>query len=349
MPVQRAHSDPPALLAEFRRASERVVERLAGGPVAVTSPRHVRAQLDQILAALERTLAGAPPGVLADGPLDRLELLRTLRTETLRTWEDGSPGLLTLMRALDEVEEGLPEARRNAIMGEALTPFARELLREVSHLLRSPLGSIVMLAEMLRDEDLGPLTEAQARQVSIIHRAALGISCTAHDILTLSHGRDRSERTTVFSLAESMQNVRDILGPIAESKGQSVHLSVEADLTRLGPELTLREILLTLGLRAALEGHGGALGLSAEDLEGDTVLFSVRARPPEDDNDGADALPCPAVFRIDEDDGGFTLSPGGLGLAAVADVLRTLGSELERVEPPEAEPRLSFRLRLPRA
>lgn len=341
------------LLSTSRLAAERVIDRLSNGPVAVAEPACVRAQLDQILSAIEGRLGGDPAAAVPSGPLDRLGLLRALRTETLNAWRDDEDGLLPVMRAMDEVEAAIPEARQNAIMGQALTPFARELLAEVSHLLRSPLGSIVMLTEMLRAEHLGPLTAAQARQVDIIHRAALGVTSTAHDILTLTDIGDRVGRIESFSLTEILETIRDVLDPIAASKGRSVVIRVDAEGGRQGPRLTVREIMLTLGLHAVLDDRrgSGALELSVEEHADDVVSFGVEARFATDASDDPVQEPSlpPVVFRIDEEGDGFTLSPGALGLAAVADLLGALDSELEQGPMSDTAPKLGFRLHLPRA
>lgn len=344
---------PVDLLSVPRRVAECVVELYSSGPVAVAQPRQIRKQVSDMLAALEETVAGRPAHGIRPGPLDRMELLHALRTETLRDWSDDDEGLLTLMHAMESIRENLPEDRRNVAMGAALTPFSRELLREVSHLLRSPLGSIVMLADMLRDEKLGPLTAAQARQVSIIYRAALGITSTANDILTLVDVREHIRRTEGFSLVEVLNTVCDVLGPVSESKGQSIGFRVDADPLRHGPALALREILLSLGLRAALEAGSGELGLSAVDEEDDTVRFAVEARPrPASDDAVGDRVPegLMEILRVDDESGGFTISPGALGVAAVSRMLDMLDSSLERSGAGEpGSSNVFFRLKLPRA
>lgn len=347
MSVPRTVADPSSLLAGPRRAAERVVERYSGGPVAVAGVRHTRTQVDDLLAALERVLVGAEPEEVAPGPLDRLELLRALRSETLRDWDPDERDLLPLMCAIEAVQDDLLESRRTAAMGEALTPFARDLLREVSHLLRSPLGSIVMLTEMLRDGHLAPLTEAQARQVSIIHRAALGITCTANDLLTLVDDRDRIMRLEPFSIAETLTTVGDVLGPVAESKGVTLVVRADATPGRVGPALALREILLSLGLRLTLDLSQGNLELSADDDDGDFVRFSVRTRSDLEPSRSTDRTDPLVVFRADEE-GGFTIYPGGLAVAAVTDLLGQLHSELDGDGETPSSRQLSFRIELPR-
>lgn len=352
MHVRRPSAHPqPEALDLARRAARRVLDRYAGGLVAVSDPRHVEEQLGDLITALERVLTQRRVGEIPRGSLDRLQLLRSLRSEVLRMWPGESDGLLEMMLALEAIQEELPEARHDAAMGASLTPFARELLHEVAHLLRSPLGSIVMLTDMLRDELLGPLTDAQARQIDIIHRAALGITHTANDLLTLADERERIDGSEVFAVADLLESVEDVLAPVAESKGQSLRVHAKVDGLREGPALALREVVLSLGLRAALQGEGEELELVAVEEGGDDVRFAVQAHrsaASSEDEERRDGRTL-EVFRIDGETGEFTISPEGLGVAAAMKILEGLGSELERNGVHGPIGRLSFRVELPRS
>lgn len=351
MPHPRA-LDASSTLAATRDVAERVVERYSPRAIALDGERPLRDHMEDVLAALEVALdngpGGAPTHAPPPRPPDRIELLRALRAEALRSWTDDPTELFALMRALESVEERMLEARGTAVMDDALTPFSRALLREVSHMLRSPLGSIVMLTDMLRDGTLGPLTEAQERQVGIIHRAALSITCTTSDILALVDGRERIDRKAPFSIAEVLETVCDILAPVAESRGRSVAMSVEADPDRSGSAVALREILLGLGLRSALDGRQGDLRLSAAEEDGDVVRFVVESRGNGESPLHGSTTERPEIFRVDSETGEFTISADGLGVAAVREILGMLGSELEHDEEAGAESRLAFGLTLPR-
>lgn len=349
--TRRPTAEPKHAIGISRGAAERVLDLYASGAVAVSDRRSVGEQLEELLAAVERALGNGDEGGLPSGPLDRLQLLRSLRTEILRGWPEDQVGLLELMRALETVQEALPEARHDAAMGASLTPFARELLYEVAHMLRSPLGSIVMLTEMLRDQILGPLTEAQARQVEIIHRAALGITCTANDILTLAHDPDRVDGTESFAVGDLLQTVGDVLRPVAESKGHSITVRSDVDGRRRGPRAALLEVVTSLGLRAALEGNGDDLELAAVDEGGDAVRFVIRTRRGDEaqatEERGPDRVAL-EVFRVDRETRRFTLSSQAMGAAAAQKVLERLDSTLERdgVQGPRC---LSFLVELPPA
>lgn len=333
MHMRRPTAEANDAIGISRSAAERVLDLYASGVVAVSDRQSVGEQIEELLAAVERALRHGDPGGLPPGPLDRLQLLRSLRSEIVRGWPDDQVGLLELMRALETVQEALPEARHDAAMGASLTPFARELLHEVSHMLRSPLGSIVMLTEMLGDQILGPLTKAQARQVGIIHRAALGITCTANDLLTLAHDRDGIDGSETFAVGDLLQTIGDVLGPVAESKGHSITVWSDVDGRRRGPRTALLEAVTSLGLRAALEGNGNELELAAVDEGGDAVRFVIRtcrgdqAQATEERGPESVAF---EVFRVDHETRSFTLSPHAMGVAAAQKVLERLGSTLER-------------------
>lgn len=346
----KATAGPKDAVGISRDAAERVVDLYASGVVAVSDRRSVGEQVEELLAAVERALRHGDPGGLPRGPLDRLQLLRSLRSEIIRGWPDELDGLLDLMRALESVQEALPEARHDAVMGASLTPFARELLHEVSHMLRSPLGSIVMLTDMLREEILGPLTDAQTRQVDIIHRAALGITCTANDLLTLAHERDHIDGSETFAVGDVLETIGDVLRPVAESKGHALTIRSEVGDRRHGPVMALREVVMGLALRALLEGNDYELELAALEEGGDTVRFVIQTRPGDDEGAMDETkLASVEVLRVDRETRRFTLSSQAMGLAAGEKILERLDATLERDVVQESGARLSFVVELPRA
>src|SRR5258705_337357 len=61
-----------------------------------------------------------------------------------------------------------------------------EMVVEMAHDLRSPLTSIMFLAESMQLGQSGPVTEAQRRQLGLIRSAALSLCAAASDVLELS-------------------------------------------------------------------------------------------------------------------------------------------------------------------
>lgn len=342
-------SGSSASLEVIERAAERVIEAYPreGGALVTADPGLVRGEVELLVGKLRETLKGLPPKTLEPGPLDRLGLLRMLRTECLRAWAEDDGSVLASMHAFEGVQEALLDWRREVTLSEVLTPFSRKLLREVAHMMRSPLGSIAMLADNLREGHSGPLTEAQEHQLGIIHRAALGMAATAGDVLTLVSDGDRIERTTAFSVADTLRTVADVVRPVTEARGRTLIVRSEDDVERTGPAPALREVLVGLALRAALAARGGEVELTATAESDDVLHIVVSTRPdpsqrPEDDP--PDLL---EIFRVDAETGSFTLSAQGLGVAAAHEVLDLIGSKLDVQTGADGDYRMTFRMRLP--
>jgi signal transduction histidine kinase len=82
-------------------------------------------------------------------------------------------------------------------------PDAFELLVEVAHDFRSPLTSILFLAEALRDGHSGPVTDVQRSQLGLVYSAAFGLASIASDIMDLAREEKdlTADEAEPFSLA----------------------------------------------------------------------------------------------------------------------------------------------------
>src|SRR5437867_9069491 len=70
-------------------------------------------------------------------------------------------------------------------------PNGLDLVVELAHDLRSPLTSILFLAEALQQGQGGAVTPEQSRQLGLIYSAALCLCATASDVLELARGGHR--------------------------------------------------------------------------------------------------------------------------------------------------------------
>jgi len=61
-----------------------------------------------------------------------------------------------------------------------------ELLVNVAHDLRSPLTSVLFLAESLQRGQSGAVNDIQRRQLGLIYTAALGLNSVASDIIDVT-------------------------------------------------------------------------------------------------------------------------------------------------------------------
>lgn len=233
----------------------------------------------------------------------------------------------------------------------ALAPDAARLLAEVAHDLRSPLTSILFLAETLTSGRSGPLTELQRRQLGLIYSAALGLSELASDALDLARHRSRLDDPwpTPFSVAEVFESVERIVRPMAEEKGLEVRTVRPSRDLRLGRPAPLSRILLNLTTNALKFTDAGHVELSAVPAGADELEFSVR--------DTGRGIPDAALerlwdpFRPAVRDGRTrdVFSSTGLGLAICRRLVDSLEGRLDVETGVGRGTRFHFTLRLPAA
>jgi signal transduction histidine kinase len=227
-------------------------------------------------------------------------------------------------------------------------PSAMQLVVEVAHDMRSPLGSILFLAERLKTLQSGPLNAVQERQLGLIYSAAFGLSALAGDIIELARGGAGlvDQRPVPFSISDLLQSVRDIVLPIAEEKGLTVKIvAPEAD-SRIGHPAALNRILLNLTTNALKFTAEGSVEVSAVQRSRTRIQFAVQ--------DTGRGIPAQVMgtlfdtFRPRAPAGAFTFSSAGLGLAICRQLVSALGGVFA-VDTSATGTRFYFDLELPLA
>src|SRR5256886_8691470 len=166
-----------------------------------------------------------------------------------------------------------PEDLASSLAG----PNGLELVVEMAHDLRSPLTSILFLAESLRSGQSSPISDTQRRQLGLIYSAALCLCTAANDVLELARGGDRlaDREPRPFSIVEVFKSVRDMVQPIAEEKGLPLHLKPARPDWRLGHARALSRVLLNLTTNALKFTEQGFVELAARPLDAARVEFSI--------------------------------------------------------------------------
>jgi signal transduction histidine kinase len=208
------------------------------------------------------------------------------------------------------------------------------------------LGSVVMLAGRLRDERLGPLNEAQHRQLGIIHRAAVSAATASSDLLTLTTPEEHYGGSRRFAIADTVAIVADVLRPVTEARGSELVVRVRDEGFRHGAVNGLTQTLLGLATRVALMTRDGTLELDVSGAEGDVVSFSLTGRggsgtPPDEEGDPF------LMFRSGRASEGYTLSSEALAFSAGRRRLRAMGSDLEVGTAADGALSLRFEMELP--
>src|SRR5438874_6967432 len=222
-------------------------------------------------------------------------------------------------------------------------------LIELAHDVRTPLTSILFLADTLRSGMSGPTTPLQEHQLGLIYAAAFELSSLANDITELSHGGDELlERQAVpFSIRNVLQSVHDIVLPLAESRGIELRLTHPVSDRRLGHPAALGRVLLNLVTNALKGTSTGFVEISAVTPAEGRTLFAVR-----DTGEGiapellAELIDSPYAPRRKL---GRGFASAGLGLAICRRLVTRMGGELKVTTAPQSGSSFYFELALPPA
>ena len=302
-------------------------------------------------AARGETLARGGPAATVLGR----HLLELLRAEVVRSWRAGEQQpepeqVLELLEALLLVRAAIEPDWSQYFSSRLSGPDGLDLVVEVAHDLRSPLTSILFLAETLGRGQSGDVNELQRRQLRLIYSAALGLSTLASDVIELARGGDQlvEKEPSPFSVAEILESLHDMVRPIAEEKGLTVRYTVPPSDRRLGRPLALSRVLLNLTTNALKFTDEGYVEITTHVTGLTSVEFAVR-----DTGHGITQEALANLYqpfrrsRARAGRGGYYFSGTGLGLAMCRKLIEAMGSELKYESRPDWGTRFSFELNLP--
>ena len=241
----------------------------------------------------------------------------------------------------------LPEPEPPDLAACLSGPHGLDLVVELAHDLRSPLTSILFLAEALQQGQGGPVTDEQTRELGLIYSAALSLCATASDVLELARGGQRlvDGAPASFSVAAVFGAVRSMIQPIAEEKQLEIRVIHPVPERRVGYERALSRVLLNLATNAVKFTETGYVEVAALPLDARRLEFSVR-----DTGSGIDTVRlqnlyqpvrrCPAAQRDH-------FSSSGLGLTICRKLVRAMGSDLQVETRPHWGTRFFFEVDAP--
>jgi signal transduction histidine kinase len=306
---------------------ERVVEHAASGGEAT-------AHLAQLSAAIRQQAADGSPDLnsLPRNALSRrlLGLVRSAFIERARALPSADPAqLLRILHAIEVVSEHLESDWSQHFTDRLSAPDGLELVVEVAHDLRSPLTSILFLAETLQRGRSGPVNNVQERQLGLTYSAAFGLSSVASDVIELARGGDRlvDLDPIPFSVTDILESVRDIVQPIAEEKNLEVKITLPEVDFRIGHPVALSRVLLNLTTNALKFTAEGLVEVNAVTRNPRCVEFSVR--------DTGRGIPPESMatlfepFKRRQKPGEYTFSGSGLGLSICRKLVEAMGSVLQ--------------------
>ena len=345
-------------LAALHSALDTVFHRIVEEwPVRHSGPAsdEVRFHCTLVLEAIRQASAGGDPDYtqFTRRPLGRhlLDMARGFLLDAMSGSLVAPDGVAVvhLLGAMETVLRGLDPDSSMAFSDQLSGPNGLELVVEVAHDIRSPLTSILFLAETLQRGRSGQINNVQERQLGLVYSAAFGLSAMASDVIELARGGDRlvDLDPIPFSVSDILESVRDIVLPIAEEKGLGVRLSPPGSDFRTGHPVALSRVLLNLTTNALKFTDEGQVEVHARQTTRTGIEFSVRDTGRGIPEEAMETLFQP--FRRRQKSGDFKFSGAGLGLSICRKLVEAMGSELKIETSPDAGTRFYFELDLAHA
>src|SRR5213083_592270 len=259
-----------------------------------------------------------------------LELLRSEVVEGWRDFDVPDSELLPLLVAMERVRVTIQPNWAQTFAQQLSGRDGLALLMDVAHDLRSPLTSILVLAETLQGGQSGAVNDVQRRQLGLIYIAALRLSTVASDIIEFTQGGDQlvEQEPSAFSVTAMLESVRDIVRPIAEEKHLTVRLLAPTHDQRMGHSVALSRVLLNLTTNALKFTDQGYVEIVAQEIEdGNRVELAVR-----DSGRGIPPEKVTTLFQpLRKESGrrGQLFSQTGLGLTICRKLASAMKSELK--------------------
>ena len=323
----------------LKAATRGVLARWARRPRSA-GPDEVHELLGSLATSIHQAWLDATPAAPVTAQVEKRihsafgqRLLELLRNEVVEGWRDGGvpdSELLPLLVAMERVRVAIEPSWAQTFAQHLSGSDGLALLMDVAHDLRSPLTSILVLAETLQCGQSGTVNEVQRRQLGLIYTAALGLSSVASDIIEFTQGGEQlvDQEPVAFSVTAMLESVRDIVRPIAEEKHLTVRLLAPTNDQRMGHPVALSRILLNLTTNALRFTDEGYVEIVAQEVpEGNRVEFVVR-----DSGRGIPAEKITTLFQpLRKESGrrGQLFSQTGLGLTICRRLASAMKSELK--------------------
>ena len=351
----RAASSPGTIWRQaLSEAADAAAEELSqardgGWPVA-----ELRVGASLLCAAAEQRLHDAegrvprislPPALPAKRMLAgmRRALLSQARRNTL-----DSVHAVQLLDALEVIAAELDEDAGHRFASRLGGMGGLELIVDVAHDMRSPLGSILFLAEQIRRGQSGTVTPVQERQLGLIYGAALGLSNMASDVMDLARGGEKLVEDTPrpFLLQSVFQQVHDLVRPMAEERGLLLRFESNVTEARVGHGRAVQRVLLNLVTNALKFTSEGEVAVIVNAIGASQVRFMVR--------DTGRGIPEAVLgtlfdaFRRRLKPGQYVFSSAGLGLSICQKLVEAMRGELVVESIPDVGSVFQFELELVR-
>jgi signal transduction histidine kinase len=200
-----------------------------------------------------------------------------------------------------------------------------DLAIELAHEVRSPLGAMITMAELLQKGACGPLTASQRYQLELLLQAAKGISRVTTDIIdTAKASGQGAEPVAAFDVNDVLGAVSDLVQPMVESAGVKLIVRNHVRRVCMGRRVAITRVMLNLATNALKHTNSGVVEFGARMLNATRVEFFVR-----DTGGGLTPFAIDRFRNPPTHNDRWKRANSGLGLAISRRLLQSMGSSLD--------------------
>jgi signal transduction histidine kinase len=226
-----------------------------------------------------------------------------------------------------------------------------EYVVQMAHDLRSPLSSILVLAEALQNGQSGPVTSAQKQQLGLIYTAALSLCASASDMIDMARSGEglAHERPSPFSVSDVLTSVRDMVQPMVDERDLDLRVVYPVLDRREGRARALARVLLNLTTNALKSTDAGFVEIAVREVSDNLRRVECSV---QDTGCGMKPAVLRSIFgRSSRSNVALRqqLTSSGLGLATCRRLVKAMGSTLRVETRADQGSRFSFELGLPPA